>query len=76
MPRYHLRALAGPNDTLRLKHDITVEAPSFEDALRLYTHWPITESYDHTTATAWSPGTSLYYQELWEATLLPDPINK
>ena len=76
MSRYHLRALAGPNYTLRLRRNITVEAHSFEEALRPYTTWPITESYDHATATAWNPGTSLYYQELWEATLLPDPIEE
>ena len=61
MPRYHLRYLKGPNYTLNL-----------EEALRPHTDWPITESYDHATATAWNPGTCMYYQEMWEAALLPD----
>ncbi|WP_337528660.1 hypothetical protein [Desulfovibrio sp.] len=49
-----------------------MEASSFEEALRPHTDWPITESYDHATATAWNPGTCMYYQEMWEAALLPD----
>lgn len=72
MPRYHLRYLKGPNYTLNLEYDAIVEAPSFEAALRPHTDWPITESYDYATATAWNPGTCMYYQEMWEAALLPD----
>ena len=72
MPRYHLRYLKGPNYTLNLEYDGIVEASSFEEALRPHTDWPITESYDHATATAWNPGTCMYYQEMWEAALLPD----
>ncbi len=71
MPRYHLRYLKGPNYTLNLEYEAVVEAPSFEAALAPHTDWPITESYDHATATAWNPGTSMYYQELWGAALLP-----
>ena len=52
MPRYHLRYLKGPNYTLNLEYDGIVEASSFEEALRPHTDWPITESYDHATATA------------------------
>ena len=69
MPRYHLRFLKGPNYTLRLAQEATVEAPSFAEALAPFTNWPITESYDHATATAWNPGTCMYYQEMWEAGL-------
>ena len=76
MPRYHLRYLKGPNYTLNLEYDGIVEAPSFEEALRPHTDWPITESYDHATATAWNPGTCMYYQEMWEAALLPDEDKK
>lgn len=72
MPRYHLRFLKGPNYTLRLAQEATVEAPSFAEALAPFTSWPITEAYDHATATAWNPGTCMYYQEMWEAALLPD----
>ena len=74
MPRYHLRYLKGPNYTLNLEYDGIVEASSFEEALRPHTDWPITASYDHATATAWNPGTCMYYQEMWEAALLPDPL--
>ena len=66
----------GPNYTLNLEYDGIVEAPSFEEALRPHTDWPITESYDHATATAWNPGTCMYYQEMWEAALLPDADQK
>lgn len=72
MPRYHLRFLKGPNYTLRLEYDGVVEAESFEAALAPHTDWPITISYDLATATAWNPGTCMYYQEMWEAALLPD----
>ena len=72
MPRYRLRFLKGPNYTLHLEYDAVVEAESFEAALAPHTAWPITESYNHATATAWNPGTCMYYQELWEAALLPD----
>lgn len=72
MPRYHIRFLRGPNDTLQQSQEEIVEAASFEEALAPHTNWPITESYDHATATAWNPGTCMYYQEMWEATLLPE----
>lgn len=71
MPHYHLRFMKGPNYTLNLEFEAVVEAPSFEEALKPHTDWPITESYDHATATAWNPGTCMYYQEMWEAALLP-----
>ena len=72
MPRYLLRYLKGPNCTLNLEYETVVEAPSFERALAPHTNWPITESYDQSTATAWNPGTCVYYHELWEAALLPE----
>lgn len=72
MPRYKLRFLKGPNYTLELCHEEIVEAASFEEALAPRSDWPITESYDHATATAWNPGTCMYYQELWEAERLFD----
>ena len=76
MPRYHLRFMRGPNYTLNLEYEAVVEADSFTAALEPYSSWPITESYDHATATAWNPGTSLYYQELWEAELLPEDASQ
>ena len=66
--------MKGPNYTLNLEFETVVEAPSFEEALKPHTDWPITESYDHATATAWNPGTCMYYQEMWEAALLPEAI--
>ena len=72
MPRYHLRFMKGPNYTLNLEFEAVVEAASFEEALKPHTDWPITESYDHATATAWNPGTCMYYQEMWEAALLTE----
>ena len=76
MPHYHLRFMKGPNYTLKLEFESVVEAPSFEEALKPHTDWPITESYDHATATAWNPGTCMYYQEMWEAALLPEGEGK
>ncbi len=47
-----------------------MEAASFADALRPFTVWPVVETYDHRSACAQNPGTSLYYMEAWEAFLL------
>ena len=76
MPHYHLRFMKGPNYTLNLEFEAVVEAASFEEALKPHADWPITESYDHATATAWNPGTCMYYQEMWEAALLPEGESK
>ena len=72
MPHYHVRFLKGPNMTLRLYHDSIETAESFEQVLRRHTTWPIQISWDHLAATAWNPGTSMYYQEMWEAALLTE----
>lgn len=72
MPRYHVRYLKGPNMHLRLYHEAIEEAPSFEEALRRHTDWPIQIAWDDRAATAWNPGTCMYYQEMWEAALLDD----
>ena len=47
-------------------------APVMDYALRLLARY----GYDHATATAWNPGTCMYYQEMWEAALLPDEDRK
>ncbi len=72
MPRYHVRHLKGPNMHLRLYHEAIEEAPSFEDVLRRHTSWPIQIARDDRAATAWNPGTCMYFQEMWEAALVND----
>lgn len=71
MPRYHVRFVKGPNMTLRLFHDSIEEGDSFEEVLHRFTDWPIQIAWDRQAATAWNPGTCMYYQEMWEAALLP-----
>ncbi len=72
MPRYHVRYLKGPNMHLRLYHEAIEEASSFEEVLRRHTTWPIQTAWDDRAATAWNPGTCMYFQEMWEAALLSD----
>lgn len=76
MPQYHLRFMKGPNYTLNLEFEAVVEAASFEEAPEAPYRLAHNESYDHATATAWNPGTCMYYQEMWEAALLPDGESK
>lgn len=72
MPRYHVRCVKGPNMTLRLFHDAIEEADSYEEVLRRHTDWPIHVAFDRRAATAWNPGTCMYYQEMWEAAILEE----
>lgn len=72
MPRYTVHYINGANDSLQISDSRTVEAPSFAEALRPYTSWPVVETYDHTSACAQNPGTCIYHMEAWEAMLLPD----
>ena len=72
MPKYHVRFLKGPNMKLKLIHDAIEEAESFEEVLRRHTDWPIQVAWDDRAATAWNPGTCMYWQEMWEAAIVPD----
>ena len=72
MRRFALRYIEGPNDNLRYGPTDEVRAADFAQALALRTAWPVMECYDHRSAYAQNPGTSLYYTETWEAVLLPD----
>lgn len=72
MPSYALCYIAGPNDSLQRSQQVVVEADSFQQALSTKTSWPVEEDYKHSTASAQNPGTCMYYQELWEATLTDD----
>lgn len=72
MPRYAVHYIDGANDSLKISSSQTVEAASFIEALRPYTHWPVVETYDHTSACAQNPGTCIYHMEAWEAVLLPE----
>ncbi|MDR3088209.1 MAG: hypothetical protein LBU39_00105 [Desulfobulbaceae bacterium] len=67
MPRYRICYIEGPNGSLKKSRETVVDAASFAEALAAFSHWPVVENYQHTTASAWNPGTCLYYQELWEA---------
>lgn len=75
MPLYALRYIEGPNDALRVGPAEIVEAPSFAQALALRTPWPVMECYDHRSAYAQNPGTSLYSTETWEAVIIFDENN-
>jgi hypothetical protein len=72
MPRYQIWYIEGPNASLKKSSERIVNAVSFAEALAPFTCWPVTENYNHRTASAWNPGTCLYYQQGWEARLLPD----
>lgn len=72
MPYYTVQYICGPNDSLQISHSGTVEAPTFAAALSRYTSWPVVETYDHSSACAQNPGTSIYYMEAWEAILLAE----
>jgi len=72
MPRYQVWYIEGPNGALKKSREQVVEAASFAEALAPFSRWPVVENYNHTTASAWNPGTCLYYQEMWEAKRLPD----
>ena len=67
MPWYRLHYIEGSNDSLKKSPAEFVQADSFAEALATRTAWPVMETYDHAMACAWNPGTSLYYQEMWEA---------
>ncbi len=58
--------------TLILHHDAIEEADSFEEVLRRHTDWPIHVGRDDRTATAWNPGTCMYWQEMWEAAIVDE----
>ena len=72
MPRYRVWYIEGPNGALRKSQEQTVEAASFAEALAPFSRWPVVENYSHTSASAWNPGTCLYYQEMWEAMLVEE----
>lgn len=66
MATYSLRYISGPNDRLKISEPFSVRADSFEEALSKFTPWPVEEMYDHSSACARNPGTSLYDFEAWE----------
>jgi hypothetical protein len=72
MPRYKVWYIEGPNCALKKSREQTIEASSFAQALAPLTGWPVVENYDHTSASAWNPGTCMYYQQMWEALLLDE----
>lgn len=69
MPQYTVHYIRGSNDSLQISSSQTVEADSFAEALSPYTAWPVVETYDHKSACAQNPGTSIYFTEAWEAML-------
>jgi hypothetical protein len=75
MPRYQIWYIEGPNNALKKSREQVVEAASFAEALAGLTRWPVVENYNHTTASAWNPGTCLYYQEMWEAMLVEEEFS-
>ena len=70
MPKYSLVYYSGPNMNLQRSEPDVVEAASFTEALAQRTDWPAFEARDHCSATAENPGGTVYFTEMWEATLL------
>ena len=67
MKQFKVHYIEGPNENLKVSNEQIVAAESFQDALVRFTNWPVVETYDHASACALNPGTSLYYMEAWEA---------
>ena len=44
MSRYRVHYIEGSGENLRIRKEQTVEAPSFQDALERFTHWPAAEA--------------------------------
>lgn len=72
MPLYRVHYIAGPNENLKISRQQLIEAASFQEALSRVTAWPVVETYDHASACAKNPGTSLYDFEAWEAVPLEE----
>ncbi len=67
MKQYKVHYIEAPNGMVRISQEQIVEAPSFNEALGRFTSWPVVETYDHASACALNPGTSVYDMEAWEA---------
>lgn len=65
--QYAVQYIVGPNERLNVGQRQIIEAASFSEALQRVTNWPVVENYDHSSACARNPGTSLYDFEAWEA---------
>ena len=70
MGRYRVHYIEGSGENLRIRKEQTVEAPSFQDALERFTHWPAAEACEQSPACAQHPGANLCHMEAWEVFLL------
>ena len=50
MGRYRVHYIEGSGENLRIRKEQTVEAPSFQDALERFTHWPAAEACEQSPA--------------------------
>ena len=66
MSRYRVHYIEGSGENLRIRKEQTVEAPSFQDALERFTHWPAAEACEQSPACAQHPGANLCHMEAWE----------
>ena len=66
MGRYRVHYIEGSGENLRIRKEQTVEAPSFQDALERFTHWPAAEACEQSLACAQHPGANLCHMEAWE----------
>ena len=66
MGRYRVHYIEGSGENLRIRKEQTVEAPSFQDALERFTHWPAAEACEQSPACAQHPGANLCHMEAWE----------
>ena len=66
MSRYRVHYIEGYGENLRIRKEQTVEAPSFQDALERFTHWPAAEACEQSPTCAQHPGANLCHMEAWE----------
>ena len=70
MNTYLVRYIEGPQERLCAFAGETVQARSIDEALAAKSAWPVERNWTETSAWSKNPGTSLYYIEAWEATLV------
>ena len=74
MSRYRVHYIEGSGDNLRIRKEQTVEAPSFQDALERFTHWPAAEACEQSPACTPIPAPTFAIWEAWEVFLLRELI--
>ena len=66
MGRYRVHYIEGSGENLRIRKEQTVEAPSFQDALERFTHWPAAAACEQRPASRKHPRATLIHKEARE----------